>query len=160
MNKCYCGSDKTFPYCCKPIITGKKPAPTAEKLIRARYSAYVTADMAFILNTTHPDHRDDFDEAGSREWAESSQWEGLEIVATKQGGENDTTGQVEFIARFSQNGKQYEHHELSTFDKVDGVWYFTDGQHITPQPITVQKIGRNAPCPCGSGLKYKKCCGK
>lgn len=25
--------------------------------------------------------------------------------------------------------------------------------------ITVQKIGRNDPCPCGSGKKYKKCCG-
>ena len=26
--------------------------------------------------------------------------------------------------------------------------------------ITVDKIGRNDPCPCGSGKKYKKCCGK
>ncbi len=28
------------------------------------------------------------------------------------------------------------------------------------EPIRVQKIGRNDPCPCGSGKKYKKCCGK
>ena len=26
--------------------------------------------------------------------------------------------------------------------------------------IKAPKVGRNDPCPCGSGLKYKKCCGK
>ncbi|MFO7740057.1 MAG: SEC-C metal-binding domain-containing protein [Desulfatiglandaceae bacterium] len=31
----------------------------------------------------------------------------------------------------------------------------------SPKPVKVEKkIGRNEPCPCGSGLKYKKCCGK
>lgn len=29
-----------------------------------------------------------------------------------------------------------------------------------PEPVTVDKVGRNEPCPCGSGKKYKKCCGK
>jgi yecA family protein len=28
------------------------------------------------------------------------------------------------------------------------------------QPLNVEKIGRNNPCPCGSGKKFKKCCGK
>lgn len=28
-----------------------------------------------------------------------------------------------------------------------------------PDPVRVVKIGRNDPCPCGSGKKYKKCCG-
>ena len=28
-----------------------------------------------------------------------------------------------------------------------------------PDPVKSSKIGRNAPCSCGSGKKYKKCCG-
>jgi yecA family protein len=28
------------------------------------------------------------------------------------------------------------------------------------EPLRVEKVGRNDPCPCGSGTKYKKCCGK
>ena len=28
------------------------------------------------------------------------------------------------------------------------------------KPVSVQKVGRNDPCPCGSGKKYKHCCGK
>lgn len=35
-----------------------------------------------------------------------------------------------------------------------------EGPRISVQPIRSQKIGRNEPCPCGSGKKYKKCCGK
>jgi len=31
---------------------------------------------------------------------------------------------------------------------------------VKKQPRKVQKVGRNDPCPCGSGKKYKKCCGR
>ncbi|MDT8410442.1 MAG: UPF0149 family protein [Wenzhouxiangellaceae bacterium] len=31
---------------------------------------------------------------------------------------------------------------------------------IPLQPVRSEKIGRNQPCPCGSGIKYKKCCGR
>ena len=36
---------------------------------------------------------------------------------------------------------------------------FGDGKRIVRKPATAEKIGRNDPCPCGSGKKYKKCCG-
>ena len=160
MSKCHCGSGKAYSACCEPIITGKQPAETAEQLMRARYSAYVGVKMDFILKTTHPDQRKSFDPESSKAWAENSEWESLQIVATEQGGKGDKTGQVEFIAKYREDGKNCEHHELATFDKIDDVWYFTDGHQVKNKPLTVNKIGRNEPCSCGSGQKYKKCCGK
>jgi SEC-C motif-containing protein len=160
MSNCYCGSGITYAECCEPIIGGKHIAETAEQLMRARYSAYVGAQMDFVFETTHPDHRQDYDHAGTREWAESSEWLGLEIVGTRKGGAADEQGEVEFIARFNEKGAPREHHENAQFKKENGQWYFTDGSMVKPKPILVNKIGRNDPCTCGSGLKYKKCCGK
>jgi SEC-C motif-containing protein len=160
MSNCYCGSGATYADCCEPIISGVHSADTAEQLMRARYSAYVGVKMDFVFETTHPDHRQGYDHAGTKEWAESSEWLGLEIVETKMGGLKDTAGEVEFIAHFKEKGVPREHHENAQFKKADGQWYFTDGAMVKSKPIIVNKIGRNDPCSCGSGLKYKKCCGK
>ncbi len=35
-----------------------------------------------------------------------------------------------------------------------------DEEPVKKKPVSVQKVGRNDPCPCGSGKKYKHCCGK
>ncbi|MDA8429087.1 MAG: YchJ family protein [Geobacteraceae bacterium] len=160
MNTCPCGSGRTYADCCEPIIGGVQPAETAEQLMRARYSAYVGAQMDFIFETTHPDQRQGYDHAGTKEWAESSEWLGLEIIDTQQGGQEEERGEVEFIARFNEKGIAREHHEHAEFKKEDGRWYFAEGNMVKAKPITVTKIGRNDPCTCGSGLKYKKCCGK
>ncbi len=160
MNNCPCGSGLAYSSCCEPIINGSLPAETAEKLMRARYSAHVAVQMDFIFETTHPDQRQDYDHKGTREWAEGTDWQGLEIIATQNGGPADDSGEVEFIARFSENDIRREHHERAQFKRQDGRWYFHDGTLVKPRPITVSKIGRNDPCSCGSGLKYKKCCGK
>lgn len=160
MSTCYCGSTAAYADCCEPVINGTQPATTAVQLMKARYSAYVGAQMDFVFETTHPDHRQGYDHDGTKEWAESSEWLGLEIIDTKKGGENDTVGEVEFIARFTEKGVPREHHENAEFKKDDGRWYFAEGSMVKNKPITVTKIGRNDPCTCGSGLKYKKCCGK
>lgn len=160
MTVCPCGSQKNFSECCEPIISGGQPSQTAEQLMRARYSAYVLAEMDFIFESTHPDHRQGYDHAGTKEWAESSEWQGLEIVSTSRGGADDSVGEVEFIARFTEKGSSREHHEAGQFKRKEGRWYFTDGQLVRQKPLTVTKIGRNDPCTCGSGLKFKKCCGK
>jgi SEC-C motif-containing protein len=160
MSNCYCGSGVTYADCCEPIIESKRTAETAEQLMRARYSAYVGAQMDFIFETTHPDHRQNYDHEGTKEWAENSEWLGLDIVGTSKGGLEDNSGQVEFIARFREKETLREHHENAQFLKDDGRWYFTEGAMVKPKPIIVTKIGRNDPCTCGSGLKYKKCCGK
>lgn len=160
MTSCPCGSTKTYSDCCEPIIKGTQPTETAEQLMRARYSAYTKTEMDFIFSSTHPDGREGYDHDGTRTWAENSEWLGLEIIDSKKGNKDDTTGEVEFIARFKENGALREHHENALFKKVEGIWHFSDGVMVKPKPITVTKVGRNDPCPCGSGQKYKKCCGK
>lgn len=160
MNSCPCGSGTPYSDCCEPVIRGARPAETAEKLMRARYSAHVGVEMDFLFATTHPDHRQGYDHKGTREWAENAEWQGLEIISTDRGGQDDAVGEVEFIARFREKGIQREHHECAQFKRKNGAWFFTDGAMVRPKPIIVNKIGRNDPCTCGSGLKYKKCCGK
>ncbi|MEJ2695216.1 MAG: YchJ family protein [Candidatus Sulfobium sp.] len=159
---CPCGSGMPFADCCGPVIEGQRHALTAEQLMRSRYSAYVKGRIEYLRTSLHPDHRQDFDEKNTREWAESSEWHGMEIVETKYGGPEDAEGKVEFIVSFTQNGKRMTHHELGSFSKVDGTWYFQSGEAVSPKPVvrTAPKTGRNEPCPCGSGLKFKKCCGK
>ena len=160
MNSCPCGSGAAYSECCAPVISGAQSAETAEQLMRARYSAYVGVKMDFVFETTHPEHRQGYDHAGSKEWAENSEWQGLEIIEVKKGGPEDTDGEVEFIARFLEKGEPREHHENAHFKRKDGRWLFTEGSMVKPKPIIANKIGRNDPCTCGSGIKYKKCCGK
>ena len=160
MKTCPCGSGRAHEECCEPVIAGTRAAETAEQLMRARYSAYVAVRTDFLFETNHPDHRKDYDHEATRTWAESAEWEGLEIVQCDKGGVEDSTGEVEFIARFREKGVLREHHELAHFKKEQGSWYFTEGSMVRPKPMVSTKIGRNDPCPCGSGAKHKKCCGK
>lgn len=158
---CLCGSDKSFEKCCEPFIDGKADAPTAEALMRARYSAFVCNDIDFIMSTHHPDtiHEVSRDELDA--WSEQSDWEGLSILATEDGTEKDEKGRVEFVALYETNGKAQKHHELSDFEKIDGKWFFKDGHMVnTTFKRQTAKVGRNDPCPCNSGKKFKKCCGK
>ena len=160
MAQCYCGSEQDFSNCCEPILEGSRPAETAVELMRARYSAFVTRQAEFLHESLHPDHRHDHDVAATKRWAEKSQWLGLEILHVNGGEQYDEDGEVEFIATYKANDLVRPHHEISTFSKVDGVWYFVDGQLVLPKTETRDqpKVGRNDPCPCGSGKKYKKCC--
>jgi SEC-C motif-containing protein len=150
-----------FKDCCEPLIRKETTAGTAEQLMRSRYTAYVLTEIDYLAQTTHPDHRADFDPKAARNWSENSEWKELEIVAAEGGGPEDEEGIVEFIARFSSKAIIQNHHERAEFKKQDGQWYFVDGQNVKPKQVkrTRAKIGRNAPCPCGSGKKYKKCCG-
>ena len=160
MNNCPCGSGNPYAACCEPIITGAKPAATAEELMRARYAAHVNVQIDFIFDSTHPDHRQGFDRETTQEWAEKATWLGLEILDTVQGGADDSRGEVEFIARFREQEQDRAHHERAQFQREGGRWYFTDGNLVKAQPLVSNKIGRNDPCPCGSERTYKKCCGK
>lgn len=156
--QCPCGSERPYAACCEPLISGAVQAVTAESLMRSRYTAYTKVATDYLFETTHPQHRQGYDHDGTRTWAENAAWLGLEIVSSK-GGEDDTAGEVEFIARFSENGVETEHHELGKFKKLENRWYFTEGKMVGAKPLVSTKIGRNEPCPCGSGNKYKKCCG-
>ena len=133
---------------------------TAEELMRARYHAYETCDMEFIKESHDPDNTEGIDWAECEKWARESQWLGLEIISTTKGGEDDKDGIVEFKATYIENGKTIVHHERSYFIKKNGVWFYQKWLPITSTRINENKVGRNDPCPCGSGKKYKKCCGK
>jgi SEC-C motif-containing protein len=159
--ECPCGSGATFDACCEPVITGAMVATTAEQLMRARYTAYTRAEMDFLFETLNPDKRDDNDREGARDWAENSQWHGLEILETKDGGPEDDQGTVEFIANYTYKDEDQHYHEVATFERVDDQWFFSEGVPGVRKPVVRDepKIGRNDPSPCGSGKKYKRCCG-
>ena len=162
MSLCYCGSEKEYEQCCGPVLAGEQQPVTAADLMRARYSAFASQAIEFLTESLHPAHRHDHDAAATRRWAEQSDWIGLEIVSTEDGGEGDEEGVVEFIATFKEKGVVRRHHEKSQFKKDNGRWYFVDGKMVLPQTQVHEspKVGRNDPCPCGSGKKYKKCCGR
>ena len=157
---CPCGSERPYSDCCEPCLSGKRPARTAEALIRARYTAYTRSNIDFIYESSAQKVRDEFDREGTKSWADNAKWEGLEIVSVQDGQEKDTTGTVEFIAHYVINEQTCTHREVATFRKEEGKWLFEDGHVHGPPPKRrdAPKIGRNDPCPCGSGKKYKKCC--
>lgn len=161
MSECPCGSGVSYADCCEAILTGSLMAPTAERLMRSRYTAYQKAAIGHLGDSLHPEHKSDWDEAATLRWAETAEWQGLEIVATEAGAEGDDAGTVEFIANYRQDGVTKRHHEISRFARLDGKWYYVDGQLPAPETYRNEgpKVGRNDPCVCGSGKKYKKCCG-
>ena len=161
MELCPCGSNSAYAECCQPLIQNAQRAATAEQLMRSRYSAFVKKELDYILTSLHPEHRSDYDEKSTRAWAESAEWQGINIMNTIGGGPEDSDGQVEFVVSYIEKGNKQEHHELSTFKKEQDAWYFTTGK-IMPKPAVraVPKTGRNDPCPCGSNKKFKKCCGQ
>jgi len=158
---CPCKSGKTFGECCGPIIAGEAKAETAEALMRARYTSYVTGDVGFLKTSATKAVQDEFDEGASKVWSASAEWHGLEIIKTEGGGAGDKAGVVEFRALYTANDEFCNHHEVSQFVREKDGWKFADGELIGEKPIVREepKVGRNDPCPCGSGKKYKKCCG-
>jgi len=152
-----------FQHCCGPLLEGGQSAQTAEALMRSRYVAYVMKNIDYIDETQTSSKEEDFDKDEALRWAESSDWMGLEIKRTEQGTKKDSTGLVEFVARYrdKQSGSEHQHHETAYFVNDNENWRFTVGKihGLGPVVRSSPKVGRNDPCLCGSGKKYKKCCG-
>ena len=159
---CPGGSGKAYAECCEPIIKGTTKAPTAESLMRARYTSYVKQEIDFIINTCEDsDEVAEIDRKATEDWSKNSTWHGLQILRTEKGTESDEEGIVEFEATYTRKQIRDVHHELAYFKKVNGDWMYSVGQLKTTTVVREgAKICRNDPCPCGSGKKYKKCCGK
>ena len=130
--------------------------------MRSRYSAFATGAIDYIRDTQDPSNRNDFDRNAVSEWSRRSEWVGFDLLQVEAGGEGDEEGKIEFVARYRIKGDEQAHHEVATFRRVDGRWYFVDGQMAKHETFVRQsaKVGRNDACPCGSGKKYKKCCGR
>lgn len=160
METCPCGSEKDYRECCGPLIVGEQTADTAEALLRSRYTAYAKQAVDYIVDTTHPEKREADSRKTVEKWAKNTQWRRLQVLEVTAGGPDDIEGSVEFVADYMEKGKKRKHHEIAQFKKGNGQWYFFDAgapkieQFVRKGP----KVGRNDPCPCGSGKKYKKCC--
>jgi SEC-C motif-containing protein len=123
-DSCPCGSGKAYADCCGQYIEGGKTPDTAERLMRSRYTGFVLAREAYLLNTWHPSTRPaDLGVAVTG----AVKWLGLEIKCTQAGTANDAEGVVEFVARYKQNGKATRLHEVSRFVREDGRWLYLDG---------------------------------
>ena len=161
MKKCPCGSDRLYSECCEQYISRKVKAPTAEALMRSRYSAYVEHEVDYIIDTCVQQGKKDIDPKSTREWSEQSTWLGLKIISSEKGTVLDNEGVVEFEATYERDGQKEKHHETARFKKENGEWLYVDGL-LAPNTVVraSPKIGRNESCPCGSGKKYKHCCGR
>lgn len=93
--------------------------------MRSRFSAFVLCNEAYLLATWHPKTR-----PSRVRFDEQQRWLGLAIRATDAGSAGDTSGIVEFVARFKVAGKGHRLHERSRFTKLDQRWYYLDGKHL------------------------------
>jgi SEC-C motif domain protein len=152
---CLCGSGIAYDQCCGLFHSGEKLPATAEALMRSRFTAYALDNADYILATWDATSRPEKQQVSD----ENLGWQKLEIIDTKKGGIKDNKGIVEFKAFYQNNGEDYMLHEVSRFVKTNGRWFYVDGivkkvGKIIPQ----SNQGKNAPCHCGSGKKFKRCC--
>lgn len=147
--QCPCGSGLAYCQCCEPLHGGE-PAPSPERLMRSRYSAYTLGLIDYLVDTTLPAQRASLEREAMEQWSRQSAWLGLDVEhAPPPAGDH---AQVMFSARWADpDGQQLSHRECSDFVFKFNKWFFVDPTH----PL---RTGRNEPCPCGSGRKFKQCC--
>ncbi|MFD3621877.1 YchJ family protein [Streptomyces sp. NPDC058676] len=117
---CPCGLPQAYDQCCGRRHSGAA-APTAEALMRSRYSAFVKRDEGYLLRTWHPRTR-----PARVEFDPGMRWTGLEILGTSDGSAFHATGTVTFRASFRGGSL----HERSRFERVDGAWVYVDGEFL------------------------------
>lgn len=152
MNNCYCGSAAGYAQCCKPLHQGQA-ASSPEALMRSRYSAFVLANADYLLKSWHPSTR-----PTELELNLEDVWCGLKVLNSEQ---LTASGKVHFQAVFKEQvdkkaAQFFIIDENSNFVLEAGHWFYVDGLPV----VTQLKPQRNDICPCNTGLKFKKCCGK
>jgi SEC-C motif-containing protein len=151
---CFCGNPFPFEQCCQPIINGKVEAKNAEALMRSRFTAYMLKNYQYILDTYTSAKRTNLTIKQLSESAQDTQWLSLQVLAHQS---QTHTAQVEFKAFYQVHNVYYVMHELSDFILESGKWLYNHGAmqkgsgEFSPE--------RNSQCLCGSGKKFKKCCG-
>jgi len=122
--------------------------------MRSRYSAYALGRTQYILSSWHMSYR-----PKTLELEVSLKWSGLKVLSSTAPKHN--TAYVEFVAGFNKAGVTGQMHERSRFVFEDGQWFYVDGEQMeSSTQYQFSPPGRNEPCPCGSGRKFKKCCAK
>lgn len=128
---CPCDSGATYADCCRPLHDGT-PAPTAERLMRSRYTAYVLGDGGYLLRTWHETTR-----PPRISHDHGLDWTGLEVLRTEAGGPDDTRGVVEFRAAFLHGTEAGALHEVSRFVRSDDGWQYVRGREVTAPALDV-----------------------
>lgn len=117
--------------------------------MRSRYSAFCSGNVDYLVQTQLNSSEEDA--AQIKKTIAATKWLKLDVLKTEI---NETTGVVEFAAYYRDQRGQGQLHERSDFLKLDNRWFYTGGKFLPPK-----KLQRNEPCWCGSGKKFKKCCG-
>ena len=126
--------------------------------MRSRFTAHYVRDYVHLHRTYLSTARLPYVEETD---AESLSWTRL-VVRAHEPGAKPVTAFVDFSAYYEDGGAEHAIHEKSEFQRVDGTWYYVRAVRSGPAPVKSAhpKVGRNDPCPCGSGKKYKRCCGR
>lgn len=156
MAACSCGSGEIFERCCQLYLLGKAEAPSAEVLMRSRYSAYHQGSIDYLIATHHPTQRYAGQRAAIVHSVANTDWLRLRILDTEAGQATDRRGIVEFVAYYKdyKDQKPGQVHERSRFVRQKDRWFYVDGDALSPLWPK-----RSDPCWCGSGKKYKACHG-
>jgi len=124
--------------------------------MRSRFTAYAMHNASYLLDTWDATVRPELIDFSK----EKVNWQRLEIGNIKKGGAKDAKGLVEFKAYYLQDGEEYVMNEISQFVKRVGGWFYLDGLVKSIGKVgLLTNLGKNAPCSCGSGKKFKRCCG-
>jgi SEC-C motif domain protein len=136
---CDCASGLAYGDCCEPYLTGRAMAPTAEALMRSRYTAFVRGNVDYLIQTLHPAQREPQDRRLLRQSMQQTQWLKLTVIKTQKGQPQDKTGVVEFVAQYRETQAQgfdaatvHQLHERSRFIQTSGQWFYVTGEHLPP----------------------------
>ena len=120
--RCPCLSGLPYGECCKPLHATTSRAPTAERLMRSRFSAFASGDAGYLLATWHPSTR-----PAGLTLDGTLRWTRLEILGRSHGGMLDNEGSVEFVAHFHSPDGRGSQRENSRFIRESGAWFYLDG---------------------------------
>ena len=123
--RCPCGTGHSYATCCGPVHDGA-PAPTAEVLMRSRYSAFVLGDVAHLRRSWARETRPEDVGIDPR-----LRWTRLRVIEVVGGGGEDDTGSVEFRAHYRIDGDPDVLYECSHFERRDGHWVYVSGRAVT-----------------------------
>lgn len=146
---CYCGQTISYKECCQPYHLGEL-APSPETLMRSRFSAFATANAAYVLDTQVKSLSENSNVIDFKQQLQTQKWIKLEVLESKE-------ERVTFKASMIYNDILYTLNEKSHFIKDDHRWLYAKA---LSHEDSERALKRNEPCPCGSGKKYKQCCQK
>ncbi|QZE13200.1 SEC-C domain-containing protein [Halosquirtibacter laminarini] len=158
---CVCGKIDDYNDCCGRYISRKEVADSPETLMRSRFTAFSLGEVSYILDTERIEKPNTMSDL--KAWCDAVTYTKLDVISSNMSQDN---GEVHFKAYYKEGMEQTILEEHSQFIKDDSQWYYTSGKATTQQVVDTptisssRKMGRNEPCWCGSGKKFKKCCGK